>query len=236
MDSHETAQQIQQMMNFILNEAKDKANEIDTKGLEEYSIEKFRIVNSQKEKIRSDYAKKVKAIETQCAISRSLAINASRLEKIKARQEQLAKIATDVKGSLLQELRDEGKSKTFTTNLIVQGLLMLLEDEVEVRCREADQALFKSCLPAAEQRYSQVVKAESGANKSVKLTIGKIALPPAPTAKSNVSCLGGVVLACQSGNITVDNTIDSRLDLVMEQDKPTIRRLMFGAQVAMAKR
>jgi len=229
MDNRETEQQIQQMMNFILNEAKDKANEIDTKGLEEYSIEKFRIVNNQKEKIRSDFSKKVKQIETQYAIARSLAINSARLEKIKARQEMLSKISEDVKGALLKDLANQEKQKSFITNLIVQGLLMLLEDEVEVRCRAADQPLIQSCFGQAQSQYAQVVKSESGANKACKLTLdAKNPLPPATGGAGGVSCLGGVVLACQNGNITVDNTIDSRLELVLEQDKPTIRKLMFG--------
>merc|ERR1719321_330888 len=106
------------MMAFILNEAKDKAEEIDAKGMEEFSLEKFKIVNQQKEKIRAEFAKKAKQVETQCAIARSTAINRSRLEKIKARQEVLGKVQEDVTAKLQKELNDPSKHKKLITNLI----------------------------------------------------------------------------------------------------------------------
>merc|ERR1719375_2758952 len=106
MNDQEARAQIQQMESFILKEAKDKSDEIESKGLEEFGIEKFRIVSAQKEKIRGDYSRKAKQVETQCAIARSLAINKSRLEKIKARQEVLGKISTDAQTVLARQLSD----------------------------------------------------------------------------------------------------------------------------------
>jgi len=119
--------------------------------------------------------------------------------------------------------------KTFVTNLIVQGLLMLLEDEVQIRCRASDDKLVKDCLADASGAYAKAVKDASGIAKTVKLSIDtSTKLPPAPSGQPGASCLGGVVLACQGGNITVDNTIDSRMGLVMEQAKPMIRQLLFS--------
>jgi len=226
----ETQAQIMQMTQFILNEAKDKAEEIDTKALQEFSVEKLKIVNLTKEKIQQDYTRKAKQIETQAAIARSTAINRSRLEKIKCRQDMLTKLAQDSKETLAAQLRDEAKMKMFITKLIVQGLLMLLEDQVEVRCRASDNALVSSCLEAASKEYMKVIQQETGAVRTVKLSLDqKVKLPPAPTSASHgQSCLGGVVLACQKGSITIDNTIDSRLGLVMEQAKPVIRELLFS--------
>merc|ERR1712151_1255866 len=161
--------------------------------------------------------------------ARSSAINKSRLEKIKSRQEVIGKIAEDTKAFLAQELTSEAKAKPFVTKLIVQGLLMLLEDKVEVRCRACDDKLVQGCLQEAAAEYSKVIKAETGATKSVTLALDKATkLPPAPSGAHGASCLGGVVLACQKGSITIDNTIDSRLSLVLEQAKPTIRGLLFG--------
>mmetsp|Transcript_72736 Transcript_72736/g.188851 ORF Transcript_72736/g.188851 Transcript_72736/m.188851 type:complete len:235 (-) Transcript_72736:210-914(-) len=229
----ETQNQILQMTQFILNEAKDKAEEISAKALQEFSVEKLKVVNSGKDKIRQEYDRKAKQIETQNAIARSTAINRSRLEKIKARQDVISQIAGDTKAALEQQLKDEAKMRDFITKLIVQGLLMLLEDEVEVRCRAADDKLVAACLAAAAQEYSKVVEAETGAKKACKLTLDSATkLPPAPSAghEHGPSCLGGVVLACQKGTITIDNTIDSRLHLVLEQAKPTIRQLLFAGK------
>lgn len=229
--SKETQHQILQMTQFILNEAKDKAEEITTKALQEFSVEKLKVVNSTKEKIRQDYARKAKLVDTQKAIARSTAINRSRLEKIKVRQDVITTLGEDSKVALMQALKNEGKHKEFVSNLIVQGLLMLLEDEVLVRCRACDDAIVSSVLEKASRDYTKVVQAETGTTKTVRLGLDQaVKLPPAPGGSGHgPSCLGGVVLSCQNGTITIDNTIDSRLGLVMDQAKPTIRKLLFSS-------
>jgi len=222
MESNAAEQQITQMISFILSEAKDKQDDIIKKGEEEFQIEVHRIVTDQKDKIRQTLEKKVKQIETKYAIDKSMAINKQRLEKIKARQEVMGKIHEDVKSKLAQQMKDQALAKPFVTKLIVQGLLMLLESEVEIRCREGDAKLVEAVLTDAEAQYSKLIQSETGANKTCKLSVNKKEFLPA-------SLLGGVVLACQNGKITIDNTLDLRLKLVMEQDKPAIRKLLFPA-------
>lgn len=206
------------MKNFIISEANEKAQDIKKKGEEEFSIEVHRLITEQKEKIRTGFEKKAKQIETQYAISKSMAINKQRLEKIKERQSKMDMIAERCKQELAEEMK-KANSKAYVTDLIVQGLLMLLEAEVAVRCKESDVKLVEGCLSAAAEKYSKVIRDETGVSKSVKLTIDKASLPS--------ECLGGVVLACQDGKITIDNTLDLRLKLVMEQDKPAIRSQLF---------
>lgn len=227
--SKETQNQIVQMAQFILNEAKDKAEEISAKALQEFSVEKLKVVNQTKEKIEQEYARKAKTIETQQAIARSTAINRSRLEKIRGRQDVIGKIADESKTSLTNALKDEAKLKPFITKLIVQGMLMLLEDEVQVRCRACDAVAVQACLAGASEEYAKLILDQTGSKKTCKLSLDKAKpLPPAPSSAPGPSCLGGVVLACQNGSITIDNTIDSRLGLVLEQAKPKIRSLLFS--------
>merc|ERR1711870_25225 len=127
----------------------------------------------------------------------------------------------DSKDQLVTELKSEAKQKIFITNLILQGLLKLLEDEVQVRCRASDDSLVKACLDDAAKQYAQVVEKETGAKKSCTVKLDE-------TTKLPATILGGVVLACQNGTITIDNTLDSRLGLVLEQAKPAIRGMLFS--------
>jgi len=126
-------------------------------------------------------------------------------------------------------MANAGKTEGFITKLILQGALMLLEEDVTVQCRESDVAVVTKCLAPAAAAYAATVKKEAGVDKAVKLTIDKTNyLPPAPKAGSEAkSCLGGVVLSCQNGSISIDNTVDLRLQLVIEQDKPSIRKMLF---------
>ncbi|CAE8581280.1 unnamed protein product [Polarella glacialis] len=232
MDSKQAQQQIQNMCDFILAENRVKANDIVKKGEEEFSIEVHKLITEQKEKVRKAYELKAKQVETAYAIAKSLATNKQRLEKIKARQEALNRVGEEVKVHLAQEMSKTEGAKKFLTQLIVQGLLMLLETEVVVRGRQGDSKILETCLADASAQYAAIIKTQTGAAKACKLSIdSKTYLSPAPVAgKEGASCLGGIVLHCQGGNISIDNTIDTRLKLVMEQAKPAIRGLLFPAK------
>eukprot|EP00440_Ansanella_granifera_P035312 gb/GFBE01038298.1/.p1 GENE.gb/GFBE01038298.1/~~gb/GFBE01038298.1/.p1 ORF type:complete len:234 (+),score=101.00 gb/GFBE01038298.1/:1-702(+) len=229
MDAKAAQAQIEQMKEFILSEAKEKALDINKKNEEEFMKEVSKLVTQQKEKIRQTYELKSKKIETQYAIAKSMAVNKQRLTKIKARQDIMHKVADDAKVELTKEMQKADTCKRFITQLLVQGLLMLLENEVVVRCRQSDIALVNGCLKEASEQYTRLIKKETGANKACALSIdSKTFLPAAPVpGKDGPSCLGGVVLFCQGGKISVDNTIDMRLQLVMDQAKPAIRGLLF---------
>lgn len=224
VESQQAKIQIMQMTQFILNEAKDKAEEIESKALQDFNIEKLKLETESKEKIRQDYQRKLRQMDTQHAIARSTAINKSRIEKIRGRNDAVLRISEDAKETMRGAVSQE-----FITKLITQGLLMLLEDDVQVRCRSCDDALVQSCLAAASREYSKVVKAETGVSRECRLSLDTaVKLSPAPEhSVDGTSCLGGVVLACQNGSIVIDNTIDARLKLVFEQAKPVIRELMF---------
>lgn len=229
MEAGAAQRQIEDMKSIIMGEASDQVRGITTKGEEEFQIEVQRLIKEQKEKVQAGYQRKVKEIETQYAITKSLAINKQRLEKIKKRQEMMTSIANDAKEEVMAALKDQAKSKGFIQQLVVQGLLMLLEPEVAVRCRECDVSLVESCLDGAAKQYSEVIKEKTGATKTCKLVINKkdFLEPPPVAGQDKRSCLGGVVLSCFGGKIKIDNTIDARLALVMEQDKPAIRKLLF---------
>merc|ERR1719401_1471915 len=170
---------------------------------------------------------KVKKIDTEFAIAKSMAINKQRLEKIKQRQEVMKNIQKDSVEEMVKQMSNEAQSKLFIQKLIVQGLLMLLEREVVVKCRKSDKQLVQSVISSAQEEYAKIIKDQTGAEKSCELTIDEEFLAPAPPGEEGRSCLGGVFLSCFGGKITVDNTVDMRLRLVLEQDKPTIRKLLF---------
>jgi V-type H+-transporting ATPase subunit E len=219
MTSTDAEAQIKQMITFIINEAQQKKDDIEAKGESELSLEVTRIRMEQQEKIRQEYEKKAKKIDTDCKIKKSLAINKQRLEKIKQRQEVMMKIKADSKVKLAEQIKDASYSKGVVVNLIVQGLLKLLEEQVVIRCKDSDKTMVQGCLADATAKYSEVIKKETGAVKKCMAKLDTTYLPS--------SCLGGVVLLTPDMKISIDNTIDTRLTLVMEQDKPAIRSLLF---------
>jgi len=60
LSSEEVQKQLKQMVNFILKEANEKAEEIKVKAKEEFNIEKQRLLQAERVKILKDYEKKNK--------------------------------------------------------------------------------------------------------------------------------------------------------------------------------
>eukprot|EP00811_Abedinium_folium_P004642 NODE_14275_length_1118_cov_5.109990.p1 GENE.NODE_14275_length_1118_cov_5.109990~~NODE_14275_length_1118_cov_5.109990.p1 ORF type:complete len:241 (-),score=74.47 NODE_14275_length_1118_cov_5.109990:297-1019(-) len=229
----EAAQQTRQMRNFIINEAQEKAEDIRMKHLEEVNIEKHKLLSTRKEQVRQEFEVLRKKAETESAIKRSCAVNNARLAKITRRQEMISKVSGRVRTDLARELVDEQTSKDLLLKLIVQGLLGLLEDDVVVRCRKCDLKVVQSVVGSAAKQYSGIIQEQSGADRTVNITVDQTNfLHPPPSEEEGPSCLGGVVLHCQRGTISIDNTIDTRLLQVIEQDKPAIRQQLFAPVMA----
>eukprot|EP00919_Chromeraceae_sp_WS-2016_P074981 GHVR01177443.1.p1 GENE.GHVR01177443.1~~GHVR01177443.1.p1 ORF type:complete len:234 (+),score=66.29 GHVR01177443.1:161-862(+) len=231
MEEGEAHRQIQQMVNFILNEAKDKAQEIEAKALEDFNIEKLKLVQQMKEKIRSEYQKKAKQVEVQRSIQRSAAVNKSRLKKIEARNRIVNEVVKQANNELSNTSKDKNKYKKLLIKIVVQGLLRLLEEDVVIKCRECDVKIITEIIPDICKQYNELILQQAQVNKNVNLTIDtNNYLHPPPSGNGNDSgrtCAGGVELYCQGGRVSLDNTLDTRLKLVAEDCKPQIRASLF---------
>lgn len=216
MNDAQVKQQIQQMVSFIRQEANDKANEIRVKAEEEFNIRKLSTVEAAREKIRAEYEKKVKQIDVNRRIAKSTEQNAARLEILKSRE------------SILQETYDEAAKKLaeipssdsdaygrILQALILQGLIVLSDSDVVVRCRRSDVEIIDDMLPSVTEDYV------SSTNSPVTVVLDR------DTYLAD-SCSGGVVLLSQNGTIVVENTFESRLEIAYQQNLPQIRSIMFG--------
>lgn len=215
------------MVKFIQDEAKLKVQEVEASAQQQYKQEKSKILQEMNEKANKEFTTTMKKIETQRAIQRSTSINKARLSKVAERAKFLDKTCDGVSTELVKLTQDQRKYKDLLTKLIAQGCLKLLEPTVEVRCRAVDKALVETCLNDAEALYLKTLQKEAQKSVPLKLSISSKQLPPGPGPNTVTSCMGGVVLVCNKGLITVDNTLDTRLRLVIEQDKPSIRKALF---------
>lgn len=230
LDDAEAQKQIQQMVNFILNEAKDKAHEIEAKALEDFNIEKLRIVQKMKEKIRMEFQKKAKQMEIKRSMSRSSAISKARLKRMCAKDQVFKEIYKISSEKLAELYKDKEKYKNLIIDLIVQSLYYIQEPHVIIRCRDVDKAIVESCFHEAAQKYNDKLKTKFNVTKHVKLELDKSGnyLPPPPSHDNEgKSCLGGIMLSTPNRKINCDNTLDVRLKLAIEYCTPEIKRMFF---------
>ena len=96
-------------------------------------MEKLKLVQSMKEKSTADMQKALKKVETKKAIERSTAINKARLAKIGARQQCIERMQGEVAVKLGEASKSDVKYKQILIDLIVQGAISLMEEEVSLQ-------------------------------------------------------------------------------------------------------
>jgi V-type H+-transporting ATPase subunit E len=224
LTGEDVQKQLKQMCSFILKEANEKAHEIGLKAEEEFNIEKQRLIQEEKVKIRKDYEKKEKQVEVQKKIAYSNELNQARLKVLKSREEAMNRTLTEA-FKRLYKIANSPNYKNILVDLIVQALLKIDEPKVFVICREIDHSLAGSVVGEAKSKYEKI------AGRTVELSVDPVnRLSPAPVEGSSApSCSGGIMLSTAEGKIICSNTLEQRLSMVYEQQLPRIRTMMFGA-------
>src|ERR1700761_2022586 len=126
------------MTAFIRQEALEKAHEIELKADEEFAIEKSKLVREEIASIDSSYEKKFKQASMSQQITRSTMANKTRLKVLSARQALLDDLFEETRNKVGKAA--EGKDyDDILKGLILEGMYMLNEKKLVVRCRKADK-------------------------------------------------------------------------------------------------
>jgi len=207
----EVQRQIQIMVSFIDQEAKEKAEEIEAKAEEEFQIEKGRIVQQQRHKIQEHYEKKEKNLQQQKLVQHSHMLNRCRLATLKARDDQVKGVLKKTEQSLISKRND----RDLIQNCIVQALLQANEPEVTIRCIQDQQSMVEGLFNAAASTYNEMTQQNV-----------KIELDTKNFLREDK--IGGIVLITKRGRLTIDNTLVARLQLISHQLLSEIRGTLFG--------
>ena len=104
--------------------------------------------------------------------------------------------------------------------LILQGMIKLMESEVYLRCKAADVRLVEGLLSDVSEDFSKFLKSKLNKDKKVS-----VKMYPQDPLKDDI--IGGVVLYCNGFKTVYDNTLKVRLNLTFEESIPDIRKMMF---------
>jgi len=228
----EADRQIRQMVNFILQEAKEKASEIYVKAEHDFSLEKQMKVHQAKLKILQDVKQKQKDAETQRRIQRSIILADVRVRKMQRRDELVQKVKAASLDRVVTAVSNDQKSyETLLKNLLVQGMIKLNEAKLEVQCREIDARTVQKVLEPAAREYERLINEACKETVKVEATISKKTLPGPSIGDGTPSCAGGIKISAKDGKIVCDNTLNSRLDIAFADLMPVIRSLLFKTAV-----
>ena len=229
MNEQEAKDRIRQMISFVQEEAKDKAREIETRTEHEYNAAKSKHLFQAKERLIAENEKLWKKLEIKRRIDKSAAINAARMEIMKARSECMTQLVEETRAKLIHNASNSpAEYKEVLENLIIQGLIKLLEPQVTVQCRACDLTLVQDVLEPAKNRYLNIIRTSTGREYDLRLDIDTRHLPPGPHEGSHgVSCSGGVILHSHNGKIRCINTLDERLTAIVAANTPALRKMLF---------
>ncbi|KAL7419709.1 V-ATPase V1 sector subunit E [Cryptotrichosporon argae] len=212
LDDSEIQSEMNKMVAFISQEAREKAREIQVKADEEFAIEKAKIVRQESLAIDAQYEKKRKQAEVGWKISQSTALNTSRLSVLRKREEHLDALFEEATKQV-KALSTGDKYASALESLILEVLLKLLSPSVLLEHRPKDEQAVKKATDAALKKYKDM----SGRESSIEYS-GSLADDSA----------GGVVGSSLGGRIRVDNTLSERLKILEEKMLPELRHDLFG--------
>jgi len=209
------------MVNFILQEAHEKANEIRVKTEHDFNLEKQTLVHEAKLSIQDVFAKKEKDHEVQERIARSAEIGSCRVKKMKIRDDLLKTLLSEA-GAKCAVVARGANYPQLLQKLIVQCLIKIEENDTVIYCRKEDKPTVQKVLAAAEAEYIEIMKRESSVTLKPNITMNT------EEDKDLVeSTHGGILMTALNGKIVCDNTMSSRLQLVYEELLPSIRAILF---------
>eukprot|EP01083_Nonionella_stella_P122917 370048_1 len=144
---------IQQMINFITQEAREKADEIRMKADEEFQIEKGRILNPERLKLNQEFDRKFKDLEIKQKIELSTQINKARLQVLEKRGELMKQVENSAYKRLSSLKKDKKKYKELLKKLMIQVFIRMDETVVSVREDKQDCHLSATEIKEAVSDY-----------------------------------------------------------------------------------
>lgn len=231
MSADDTKKRIDQMCEFIIQEAQEKANEINVKTQEECELDRQVLVQEGRMKVQEEYAKKEKDLQVQQRIAQSAEIGRQTKRRMVARDDLLNKLYQLAKERLAQlSVNEKDKYTEVLRDLILQGIIKIEEPDIVVRCRKVDLDLVRRIIPEVRDKYVKMMKEECGEVVSVSVTLNEDEskmLPPPPDGTPMLSCSGGIIMEGHSGRLVLDNTFDKRLEVCFHDLKPVTRKCLF---------
>jgi V-type H+-transporting ATPase subunit E len=231
MNQRDAERQINQMIQFIQQEAREKAEEIQVKTDSEFMAELLSLRTAASIQIREEIEQKRKDRLTAKKIERSKRVNDAKFRVMSERNEKMGQLKKEITGRLVDLSRDKRYGELITF-LIAQGLMSMLENSVTIRCRKEDLQIVQAQLKPAVALYQETALAAAGVRVNVDVFVDKEEfLPPGPTpGHVGPTCSGGVLLMAREGKIKCRNTLDDRLELAFGKSLPDVRGILFGVR------
>ena len=220
-----------ELKRMMRQEAHEKAFETQVFAQRLYEKERDKMVQEGFKAMNEEFDKKTQKLQQDLNIERSGKVNAVRLRKMQERNRCVDEVRRETQEHMLRSVVNPSNSqyRAAVKNLVIQGMIKLLEPALIVIVRKEDLNLIRELVPECQREYEAIMKREAAGDREYKTEL-QVSSENFLSAEQGGEC-GGVVLTSLDRRIVCNNTLKSRLDLCFEELLPQIRAQLFPAKV-----
>lgn len=222
------------MIEFIRTQGKERVQQIKSQMDYDFATQSEHMIMAEKKRLRDQMNKDLQIAERDMKIKKSKAQNKARIDRMKRTNELVESLQAEAGRQMHEQLaNDQAAHKLLLKNLLVQGLIKLIEPKITLRCRQRDSDLLNSVVDEAVSEYkeamlSQVVALEGKDDIPCVVTVDdKNFLPDYNESDPTHSCLGGFVMFAKKNRIVCSQKLDDRLGLTFQLSIPEMRASLF---------
>ncbi|KAK1444345.1 V-type ATPase subunit E [Babesia gibsoni] len=219
MDDVEAQRQIKQMVNFILNEAKDKAEEIESSAVEDFNVQKMTLFQQKKDEIRTKLTKKINGLKLEKIRAHNAGSREIRERVLRHQCGVIEDIANEALNKIKKYIDNREEYKRIMVLLILKATMSLASTDLLVRCRKEDVKVAEGAINEAKNRFTVLTEESLGVKLDINATIDTKNFLPSDTY--------GVVMTTKDGKVECNSTLNSRLQVCCERLIPEFKKELF---------
>lgn len=236
MNGPQSQKIMQSMIDFIKQHGNERVTEIQQQTEVDFTVQKEKLIHAEKRRLHNQFTKDLSIAEINLKIEKSAQQNQERIGRMKSINELVESLQKDAGVAMHERLSsNQDEYRTLLRQLLVQGLIKLIEPKVILRCRESDKDLLEDVIDEAVSEYKELML------RQVKALAGKDDIPCAVTVHQDRflpeyneddatnSCLGGFVMYAKKNRIVCSQTLDDRLAMTYQMAIPKMRVTLFPA-------
>ena len=158
MNANLSSDILNSMINFIKSHGDERVKEIMEQANQDFSIGKEKMCEAEKARLAEKLEKDLNIAEVNMKIKRSAELNTARIDKMRKTNELVESLQLEAKKQMAEKLKKDPKSyQELLKNLLVQGLIKLIEPKVILRVRKSDLKTINGLINDAVKIYKDLM-------------------------------------------------------------------------------
>ena len=152
------------MIEFIRTQGRERVNQIQQQMETDFTVQSEKMIQAEKKRLNDQMLKDLQIAERDLKIEKSKAANKARINRMKRTNELVESLQSEAGIQMAQRLANNNNEyAALLKNLLVQGLIKLIEPKVTLRCRQSDVQTLSSVIDEAVSIYKEAMLSQVAA-------------------------------------------------------------------------